>query len=76
MADDFEDLLTAYELRASLQNADWDLKVCRAWRVVGPSFTLKSHSEDSKDIACIIPSLCHQTCMCSTSAVLGINFWG
>ena len=33
MADDFEDLLMAYELRASLQNADWDWKVCRAWRV-------------------------------------------
>ena len=38
----------------------------------GPSFTLKSNSADSKDVACIIPSLCHQTCMCS--AVLGTKF--
>ena len=72
MADDFEDLLTAYKLRASLQNADWDWKVCRTCRVERLSFTLKSHSEESKDIICIIPSLWHQTCMCS--AVLGINF--
>ena len=27
---DSEDLITAYELRASLQNADWDWKFCRA----------------------------------------------
>ena len=72
MEDDFEDLLMAYELRASLQNADSMHGIVRSvelgeWRDLN-----SSHSEDSKDIACIIPSLCHETCMCS--AVLSIKF--